>query len=173
MSTQALNTYKLSDEGIKNYSLDMKRNIDSKASFFLQSINKIIQERLYIDILDVWCCSWEMLSNIHAQFSCNLHRSVWIDISSHMVDLAKTRCPYLEFHTANIYDQNFINGSFDIIICSSVLHELWSYYGQKIYLTTIRALFLVYNQCYPNFVKGDYCLSKILLCLCYRKQRLD
>ena len=51
-------------------------------------------------------------------------RLVGIDISDRMIDEARVRYPEAEFVTGRAHELPFDNGSFDIVIASSVLHHI-------------------------------------------------
>lgn len=125
----ALKTYKLQD-WVKNYANNMSRNIDWKIDFFIHSINKILDWKK-LKILDLGCCSGDLSSKILNYFWENSVHITWVDLSPEMIQIAKNNNKNIDFRIWNAYDLNFKENSFDIIICSSIIHELGSYFGEK------------------------------------------
>jgi SAM-dependent methyltransferase len=73
-------------------------------------------------VLDLGCATaslWEQWARLpHAS------RLVGVDISEQMIERARRKHPEGEFHVARAHDLPFENGSFDIVVVSSVLHHI-------------------------------------------------
>ena len=126
----ALNTNKLSNEGVTKYAQEMNRNIEDKQNFFIRSIENL-HFTWSIEILDIWSASGYLTFNIASYFGAKIQKIIGIDVSEKMVQIASNNFPNIHFEVGNAYDLSLPPNSFDVIICSSVLHELWSYFWQK------------------------------------------
>ncbi len=70
-------------------------------------------------VLEVGCGTGELLSHLKAS------RGVGIDFSSEMVERARARHPELEFHQMDAHDLSTLEGTFDVIIFSDTVNDLW------------------------------------------------
>lgn len=69
-------------------------------------------------ILEIGCGHGDLLASLSPS------RGVGIDISSGMIEVAKSRHPRLEFIQSDIYDLD-LDKKFDVIIMSDLVNELW------------------------------------------------
>ncbi len=70
-------------------------------------------------VLEIGCGMGELLA--HTQPS----HGVGIDFSADMIERAKAKFPDLEFHQMDAHDLSSIEGTFDVIIFSDTVNDLW------------------------------------------------
>lgn len=124
----ALQSYKLGTIGVEKYAKDMMGNTDRKQDFFIWEIDKILtKSNKILKVCDVWCCSGALIWSIKKHFRERII-AVWVDISPDMIHIAKNSHQWIEFHTGNAYHISWLQWeSIDILMWSSLLHELGSY----------------------------------------------
>lgn len=131
MKNNLCSSYKLSQDGIEKHASDMARNIDFKKYFFQSTIDHILaKNKRKISILDIGCCGWELSYELKTHYKDSIEVT-WIDASGKMIEQAQNNFSEIQFLEANAFDLNILQTKFDVVICSSVLHELWSYYWNK------------------------------------------
>lgn len=71
------------------------------------------------NVLELGCARGELLSALKPE------RGVGVDMSPEMILRARQQHPQLEFIEANAHDLNEVNGSFDHIVMSDLVNDLW------------------------------------------------
>src|SRR5512139_2772333 len=70
-------------------------------------------------VLEIGCANGNLLAALHPS------RGVGIDFSEAMIQHAKANHPTLEFIHADAHDLSCINETFDVIILSDLVNDLW------------------------------------------------
>lgn len=70
-------------------------------------------------ILEIGCGNGELLANLQPS------HGVGIDFSGEMIDRARRKNPTLEFHQLDAHDLSSLEGTFDVIILSDTVNDLW------------------------------------------------
>lgn len=70
-------------------------------------------------ILEIGCGMGDLLANLQPS------RGVGIDFSPEMIERASRKYPSLEFHQIDAHDLSSLEGSFDVIIFSDTVNDLW------------------------------------------------
>lgn len=70
-------------------------------------------------ILEIGCGTGELLSQLQPS------HGVGIDFSAEMIERAKKKNPNIEFHQMDAHDLSGLEGTFDIIIFSDTVNDLW------------------------------------------------
>ncbi len=131
-SNLALDSFKLSINGAEKYAENMTNNADTKKDFFIREIDGILSRKnTPIRVCDIWCCSGSLISVIKQHFKEKII-AIWIDISPNMIKMAKKSYKWISFHVGNAYfTPKLADASVDVILWSSLLHELGSYYDKS------------------------------------------
>jgi SAM-dependent methyltransferase len=70
-------------------------------------------------ILEIGCGDGELLAKLQPS------HGVGIDFSSEMIERARRKNPTLEFHQLDAHDLSSLEGTFDVIILSDTVNDLW------------------------------------------------
>ncbi|MBK9924816.1 MAG: methyltransferase domain-containing protein [Anaerolineales bacterium] len=70
-------------------------------------------------VLEIGCANGQLLANL------NPSRGVGVDFSAEMIERAKKKHPNLEFIHADAHDLSALNETFDVIILSDLVNDLW------------------------------------------------
>jgi len=70
-------------------------------------------------VLEVGCARGDLLASLKPAYGCG------IDLSPAMIDFARSRHPHLNFQVADVHELNLRGESFDFIIFSDVINDLW------------------------------------------------
>lgn len=129
---KVLDTYKAND-WVNSYIKGMTANLKGKFIFFDTQLNGILEETSFkcMNILEVWCASWFLLEKIKEKYWTKVN-TIWIDANDNLIKIAKQNWLW-NYLVDDAYILSEIgDSSIDIILYSSVLHELWSYYKWNI-----------------------------------------
>lgn len=74
-------------------------------------------------VLEIGCGTGDLLAQLNAA------RGVGIDFSGETIQRAKAKHPQLEFHQMDAHDLSELNGTFDTIILSDTINDLWDVQG--------------------------------------------
>ena len=98
--------------------------------YFVKRLNNKIIALLHkvitddnISILDVGCGEGFITELVRKEFK-GIKRIVGVDCAREALEIAKARNPQIEFVEGSIYNLNFENNEFDIVICTEVLEHL-------------------------------------------------
>ena len=72
-----------------------------------------------LSVIEIGCADGKLLGAL------NPARGVGVDFSPEMIRRAKTKYPNVEFIEADAHDLSAINETFDIIILSDLVNDLW------------------------------------------------
>ncbi len=70
-------------------------------------------------ILEIGCGMGDLISQLRPS------HGVGVDFSTMMIERAKKRHPDIEYHQADVHDLSSLEGTFDVIIFSDTINELW------------------------------------------------
>ena len=74
-------------------------------------------------VLELGCAEGDLLASLEPA------EGVGIDLSPEMIAQARQRHPDLHFVTADAHDLSQLNGPFDVIVLSDLLHDVWDVQG--------------------------------------------
>jgi hypothetical protein len=74
-------------------------------------------------VLELGCSTGDLLASLQPA------EGIGVDFSPTMIDTARRRHPHLRFVEADAHDLSQLNGAFDVIVLSDLLHDLWDVQG--------------------------------------------
>src|SRR5262249_47588031 len=74
-------------------------------------------------VLELGCGRGDLLASLEPAVG------VGIDFSPSMIDQARLRHPELRFEVADAHDLSQLDGQFDVIVLSDLLHDVWDVQG--------------------------------------------
>jgi SAM-dependent methyltransferase len=70
-------------------------------------------------VLEIGCGMGELISQLRPS------HGVGVDFSAQMIERAKKRHPDIQYHQADVHDLSGLEGTFDVIIFSDTINDLW------------------------------------------------
>ncbi len=132
MKSEAKKAFKLEWwDSTEYYMKRMRRNNEKKVEHFAKRIQSVIETSPELEwwvLVDLWCADWDLLAwikDIWFNFS-----YTWVDISEDMIWIAKEKYRNIEFKVWDALIRNFEDDMVSIYMLSSILHELYSYFGK-------------------------------------------
>jgi len=91
------------------------------SQYYHKHLNQVYQKQIPagLRLLEIGCGEGDLLAAL------NPASGVGIDFSEAMIEKAACKYPHLIFQCADAHDLSTINGTFDVIILSDLLNELW------------------------------------------------
>lgn len=122
--------------------------LQKKMDFFVPRVAEIVNGTP-LNILDIGCCNGDLALGLKKTFPS--HQFIWIDLDSSFIAEAQTRAqkewldvPFICWDASNLEQIN--DASIDVVLLSSVIHELYSYWWGKFDRWFLKKVFIEFQR---------------------------